>query len=42
MKNKNIDMYYTGHCTGSEAFDQMKKILNTQLAYFHPGVKINL
>jgi 7,8-dihydropterin-6-yl-methyl-4-(beta-D-ribofuranosyl)aminobenzene 5'-phosphate synthase len=42
MKNKRIDMYYTGHCTGSVAYDQMKKILDTRLACFHPGVKINL
>lgn len=42
MKQKHIDMYYTGHCTGSVAYDQMKKTLTSRLAYFHPGVKINI
>lgn len=42
MKKKHIDMYYTGHCTGRKAYEQMKKILDSRLAYFHPGTKVNL
>lgn len=42
MKNKHIDSYYTGHCTGTVAYDQMKEILKERLNYFHPGLKIEI
>lgn len=37
MKNKHIDKYYTGHCTGLAAYDQMKRTLGDRLNQFHPG-----
>ncbi len=42
MKHKHINTYYTGHCTGSHAFDRMKNILDDRLFYFHPGDLIEL
>ncbi len=33
--------YYTCHCTGEAAFDEMKQIMGEQLQYVHSGMKIN-
>lgn len=40
MKEKNVEKYYTGHCTGKKAFDLMKEVLGEKLAYFYPGLII--
>jgi 7,8-dihydropterin-6-yl-methyl-4-(beta-D-ribofuranosyl)aminobenzene 5'-phosphate synthase len=42
MLNKNIKKYYTGHCTGTHAFELMKTIMNDRLELFHPGLIIDL
>ena len=42
LKNKSIDRYYTGHCTGSLAFEIMKDVLKDRLFSFYPGLLINL
>ncbi len=34
--------YYTCHCTGIPAFDEMKKIMGDQLAYVHAGMRISI
>ena len=38
--NQYQTMYYTGHCTGQVAFDEMKKILKDKLKYMHAGDQI--
>ena len=40
LKDKNIDHYYTGHCTGNKAFELMKDILKERLSDLHPGLII--
>ncbi len=37
---KTNTRYYTGHCTGVEAFDIMKKIMGDKLATIHSGETI--
>ncbi len=40
MKEKQIEKYYTGHCTGIKAYELMKEILGDRLNYFYPGLVI--
>lgn len=42
MKDKNIEMYYTGHCTGKNGYDIMKNILKGRLEGFYPGWHIDI
>ena len=42
LKYKNIDAYYTGHCTGVIAYRHMKLILEQRLNLFYPGLKIEI
>ena len=35
-------MFYTGHCTGTEPYDAMKKIMGGQLQYVHSGDEIKI
>ena len=42
LKQKSIEHYYTGHCTGDEAFDLMKSIMKERLNRFYPGLVIDL
>jgi len=37
LKNKNIGMIYTGHCTGEKAFHILKGILNEKIDKFYTG-----
>ncbi len=37
---KTGSRYYTGHCTGLEAFDRMKEIMGDRLVYVHSGDRI--
>ncbi len=39
LKETN-SLFYTGHCTGQEAFDLMKEIMGDQLKAFHSGLSI--
>ncbi|MCR5283552.1 MAG: hypothetical protein K6E18_09295 [Lachnospiraceae bacterium] len=34
--------YYTCHCTGIPAYDEMKRIMGDQLAYVHAGMRISI
>ncbi|QWC00065.1 MBL fold metallo-hydrolase [Mycoplasmatota bacterium] len=40
LKDKKIDKYYTGHCTGQQSFLTLKDILNNRLFAFYPGLII--
>lgn len=42
MKDKKIEMYYTGHCTGKNAYNIMKNILKDRLNSFYPGWQIDI
>ncbi len=42
MLDKNILVYYSGHCTGDRAFDIMKNVLKERLQHFHPGLIVDL
>ncbi|MFA7075429.1 MAG: MBL fold metallo-hydrolase [Candidatus Izemoplasmatales bacterium] len=42
LKTKNIEKFYTGHCTGKIAYDIMKNILEERLLYFYSGLRIVL
>ena len=35
-------VFYTGHCTGTEPFEAMKKIMGGQLRYVHSGDEIGI
>lgn len=35
-------VFYTGHCTGTEPFEAMKKIMGGQLRYVHSGDEIRI
>lgn len=35
-------IYYTGHCTGQLAFDQLKNILGEQLHHIHSGLTLQI
>lgn len=37
---KRDTVFYTGHCTGLEAFDIMKEIMQDQLVFVHSGMKV--
>lgn len=37
---KTKTCFYTGHCTGTEPFEAMKKIMGNQLSYVHCGDEI--
>ena len=39
---KTGTVFYTGHCTGLEAFDIMKSILGDRLCYVHSGDSLSL
>ncbi len=41
LKNMNIQ-FYTCHCTGEWQFEQLKKIMGSQLQYLHCGESIEL
>lgn len=42
MKNKKIESYYTGHCTGKIANQKMRTILKERLNHFYPGLMVNM
>ena len=33
-------VFFTGHCTGVEAFDIMKEIMKEQLVFVHSGLTV--
>ena len=33
-------VFYTGHCTGWEAFEMMKEVMGDQLFWIHSGDRI--
>ena len=33
-------VFYTGHCTGREAFEMMKEVMGDQLFWIHSGDRI--
>ncbi len=37
-----VKTYYTGHCTGDEAFIVMKNMMKEKLEYFYPGLIVEL
>jgi len=39
--NLNVEMFYTGHCTGIIAYDIMKNILKNKLLLIYPGFILN-
>ncbi|MBQ7050372.1 MAG: hypothetical protein IJN87_07065 [Firmicutes bacterium] len=41
LKNMNIQ-FYTCHCTGKWQFEQLKKIMESQLQYLHCGETIEI
>lgn len=38
--HKMNTVFYTGHCTGQEAYHIMKDIMHDQLIYIHSGDRI--
>lgn len=38
---ENIDMVYTGHCTGENGYERLKKILKDRVRYLSTGTEIN-
>lgn len=40
--NKNKSVYYTCHCTGVKAYEQMKEILKEKLRYLSTGTELAL
>lgn len=41
LKDKSVKNYYTGHCTGSEAYDLISGVLQDRLHHFYPGLILN-
>ena len=39
---KHKTVFYTGHCTGVEPFNAMKKLMGSQLRYVHSGDEIRI
>lgn len=42
LKDKRVNKYYTGHCTGEKAFIIMKDILKDKLFRFYTGFKLEV
>jgi 7,8-dihydropterin-6-yl-methyl-4-(beta-D-ribofuranosyl)aminobenzene 5'-phosphate synthase len=42
LQTKQIDKYYTGHCTGSIALTIMNGILHERLQRFYPGLQVEV
>lgn len=39
---ENIQMVYTGHCTGEDGYIELKKILENKIDYIYTGKEINI
>lgn len=39
---EKIDKVYTGHCTGREGFERLKKVLEDKVEYINTGCCINI
>ncbi len=42
LLSKPINHYYTGHCTGITAYNDLKRVLKERLSEFYPGLTITI
>ena len=40
--NKTNTIFFTGHCTGQEPYEAMKKLMGDRLRYIHSGDKVQV